>query len=66
MTNNEGGTLHSFIKLIIANNNMEVNVYVFSNIVINLISKNNFDSNIKRKIIIMNTYPLNIMKKNLD
>ena len=41
-------------------NNNNVNVYVFNNILCNLISKNNFDSNSKRKV---NKYKLNLMKK---
>ena len=38
LTNNSFEAFHSFIKLIVSNNN--VNVYVFNNIMHNLISKN--------------------------
>ena len=62
LTDNACETLHSFIKLMIANNT-EVNVHVFSNIITNLISKNNFDSNVKRKVNTKNTYHLNVMNK---
>ena len=62
LTNNACETLHSFIKQMVSNNN-NVNVYVFNNILCNLISKNNFDSNSKRKVNEMNKYKLNLMKK---
>ena len=48
LTNNACETLHSYIKQMISNNN-KVNIYVFNNILCNLISKNNFDSDNKRK-----------------
>ena len=51
LTNNACETLHSYIKKMISNN-ASVNVYVFNNIICNLISKNNFDKNNKRKEII--------------
>ena len=44
-------------------NNNNVNVYVFNNILCNLISKNNFDSNSKRKVNENNKYKFNVMKK---
>ena len=44
--------------------NTTVNVRVFNNIICNLISKNNFDSNNKRKSNNINKkYCLNLMKK---
>ena len=49
LTNNACETLHSYIKKMISNN-ASVNVYVFNNIICNLISKNNFDKNNKRKV----------------
>ena len=62
LTNNACETLHSFIKQMVSNNN-NVNVYVFNNILCNLISKNNFDSNSKRKANEINKYKFNVMKK---
>ena len=62
LTNNACETLHSFIKQMVSNNN-NVNVYVFNNILCNLISKNNFDSYSKRNVDEMNKYKLNLMKK---
>ena len=44
-------------------NNNNVNVYVFNNILCNLISKNNFDSYSKKNKDKMNKYKLNLMKK---
>ena len=43
-------------------NNNNVNVYVFNSILCNLISKNNFDSNSKRKVNENNKYKFNVMK----
>ena len=64
LTNNACETLHSYIKQMISNNN-KVNIYVFNNILCNLISKNNFDSDNKRKkIILIKKICFNLMKKN--
>lgn len=56
-------TLHSYIKLMISQNTT-VNVNVFNSIICNLISKNKFDSNNKRKINSINKkICYNVMKK---
>ena len=63
LTNNACETLHSYIRQMISHNTT-VNVRVFNNIICNLISKNNFDSNNKRKTYNINKKPcLKLMKK---
>ena len=44
-------------------NNSNVSVYVFNNVICNLIAKNNFDSNSKRKKNEINKHNFNLMKK---
>ena len=46
-------------------NNSNVSVYVFNNVICNLIAKNNFDSNSKRKKNEINKHKFNLMKKKL-
>ena len=62
LTNNACETLHSYIKQMVANNS-NVSVYVFNNVICNLIAKNNFDSNSKRKKNEINKHNFNLMKK---
>lgn len=62
LTNNACETLHSYIKQMVSNNS-NVSVYVFNNVLCNLISNNNFDSNSKRKSNEINKIKFNLMKK---
>ena len=63
LTNNACETLHSYIRQMISHNTT-VNVRVFINIICNLISKNNFDSNNKRNSKNINKkHCFNLMKK---
>ena len=54
LTNNAWDTLHSYIKYLISNNNNE-SVYVFNNVICNLIAKNILDCSPKRKKNEINT-----------
>ena len=62
LANNACETLHSYIKQMVSNNR-KVNVYFFKNVISNLINKNNFDSNSKRKKNEKNKLKFNLMKK---
>ena len=62
LKNNACETLHSYIKHLVSNNN-NVSVYVFNNVICNLIAKNFFDCTPKRKKNEINKYKFNFMKK---
>ena len=54
LTNNACEILHSYIKHLVSNNN-NVSVYVFNNVICNLIAKNILDCSPKRKKNEINT-----------